>query len=497
MGARAILLAFLIFPILCATETQVLAQKKVALVIGNETYVSQTRLDNPGRDALVIAGVLQKIGFKLVGDGPFINLDKTNTDHVVQTFGTMAQGADIALFYFSGHGMQIGGTNYLIPVDLGSFSPATVDFRTLNASLVLKVMDQSGARLKIMLLDACRTNPFLGQKDQGGGLAYMNAPAGTIIGFATQPNATASQGPPGGTSPYAKELASYMPIKGREIFAMLNEVGLAVMARTSYQQQPWISASPIPGKFYLNEPDRVAGIPAPPPIVLRDEPPRQIPTMPPVTTSNGAALAFIQLAYKQLDKKDYAGARTTLTEGIKEDENSAIAFSYRGFAWVLQGLASTSPHAALLAYREGLIDLDRAIRLDPTYAPVRRHRGNALVATYKVLRALGEPTNDILNGAINDLNDAVKLDPMSKSNANALGEAYLLKGAYRDAIDSFNKAIARDSSYAAPYSGICTAYRMLGDLDEARRYAKLAADRDRDLRSKPCLGEKGVMARGR
>jgi tetratricopeptide (TPR) repeat protein len=81
----------------------------------------------------------------------------------------------------------------------------------------------------------------------------------------------------------------------------------------------------------------------------------------------------------------------------------------------------------------------------------------------------------------------VALDPTSKINANALGEAYLLKGDYRAAIDHFNKAIERDRSYAAPYSGICFAQRALDDLAAARRYARLAASRDSDLASKPCL----------
>src|SRR5262249_17432384 len=88
---------------------------------------------------------------------------------------------------------------------------------------------------------------------------------------------------------------------------------------------------------------------------------------------------------------------------------------------------------ALAAYREGFPDLDIAIRLDPSYAPVRRHRGSTIVATYKALRALGQPTNDILDSAIDDLKDAVKLDPTSKNNANALGEAYLAKWHQRDA----------------------------------------------------------------
>jgi tetratricopeptide (TPR) repeat protein len=409
--------------LVCATVNQAVAQKRVALVIGNDAYMSGARLDNPGRDARAIGATLQKLGFKLVEGRPLVDLDKATTDRMVERFGIMAQDADIALFYFSGHGMQIGGANYLVPIDLGSgsFTPATVDLRTLNADLVLAVLDKSRSRVKMMLLDACRTNPFLANKDQGGGLAQMKAPAATVIGFATQPNATAWQGPAGGLSPYANALATYMDVKGLELFAMLNEVGLAVMDATNNSQQPWISFSPIPRKIILNP------IPTTPPL-LGLAPPDT-----PVPSPGGASLDLIQRAYKQMDSEDYAGARATLTEAIKVDRTFAPAYSYRGFAWYLEGSTAKDPRNALVAYRQGLPDLDMAIRLDPSYAPVRRHRGNTSVAMYKARRALGQPTNDILDRAIDDLKVAVKLDPTSKTNANALGEAYLVKWHQRDA----------------------------------------------------------------
>jgi hypothetical protein len=412
--------------LMCATVNQAVAEKRVALVIGNDAYVHGTPLDNPGRDARAIGATLKKLGFKLVGDRPHVDLDKAATDRMVEAFGIMAQDADIALFYFSGHGMQIGGTNYLVPIDLESFTPPTVDFRTLNADLVLAVLDKSRSRVKMMLLDACRTNPFLASKDQGGGLAQMKAPAATVIGFATQPNTTAWQGPTGGLSPYAKALVTYMDVKGLELFAMLNEVGLAVMDATNNRQQPWISSSPIPRRLVLKRAEEVPPIPPP---LLDPVPP--IPN-PPLIGNAPPALDLIQQAHKQLDSNDYAGARATLTQAIKVDGTFAPAYSSRGFAWYLEG-SKKDPRNALVAYREGFPDLDMAIRLDPSYAPVRRHRGNTIVATYKALRALGEPTNDIIDRAIDDLKDAVKLDPTSKNNANALGEAYRVKWNQRDA----------------------------------------------------------------
>jgi hypothetical protein len=472
----------------CIASNASLAQRKTALVIGNDNYKNHAQLDNAGRDARLMAAALKKIGFKLVGDNALIDLNKATIDKVVDAFSGLAQDADIAVFYFSGHGAQIGGTNYLLPVELDSYSPATADLRTLNANLVLKAI--GGAKLKIILLDACRTNPFVPTKGQGGGLAIMHAPAGTLIGFATQPGATATQGPLGGNSPYAEALATYLGVRGLELFAMLNEVGLAVMDKTKNQQppqQPWISASPITGPVILNL-EVIAGKPP-----IRPAPPELLPPTPKIVgctdvhcQTNGKSLPFVQQAYKQLDKNDYNGARRTLTRAIELDPNFAPTFSYRGFSWYLEG-QSKRPKDALEDYRQAFSDLDAAIQLDPSYAPVRRHRGNNILAIYKALKALGKPANDILDHAIDDLKDAVTLDPTSKVSANALGRAHLLKGSYEDAIESFNRAIERDAKYAAAYSGLCFAYRMLGDKAKARKYAHIAANLDDDFSSRPCL----------
>src|SRR5262245_59281598 len=106
----------------CVTANQAVAQKKVALVIGDDHYAQETPLQNPGRDARLIAARLQKLGFELVGDDALIDLDKATTDRMVSLFGDMAQNADVALFYFSGHGRQLNGTNYLLPINVGPYT---------------------------------------------------------------------------------------------------------------------------------------------------------------------------------------------------------------------------------------------------------------------------------------------------------------------------------------------------------------------------------------
>jgi tetratricopeptide (TPR) repeat protein len=252
------------------------------------------------------------------------------------------------------------------------------------------------------------------------------------------------QGPPGGNSPYAEALAHFMRVKGLEIFAFFNEVARKVRDATAKEQEPWVSYSAIEGKAYLNPPDVQLAIPATPLELQGYEP--DAPSSPPTELRTSASLPFIQLAWKQLDNNDFAAARATLTKGIEADRNSAVAYSYRGFAWYREGLKFKDPHSAYEAYRQGFPDLDEAIKLDPSYAPVRRHRGNTIVATYKALKALRRPTNDILDRAIDDLKDAVRLDPTSEANSHALEEVYRVKReasrvkpSYKPPIENFNK----------------------------------------------------------
>jgi hypothetical protein len=229
-------------------------EKRVALVVGDSAYRYVTPLGNPKNDAMLVADTLRALGFKLVGDGPQLDLDKAGIDRVVQQFGTALQGADVGLFYFAGHGMQVRGSNYLVPVDANPTREADIDFQMLDANLVLRQMADSGTKLNIVLLDACRNNPFGGHglRASNGGLAQMQAPEGTLISFATQPGNVALDG--ADDSPYSRALAEVMRRPGLDVFRTFNEVGLAVASATGGQQQPWLSLSPIKGDFYFSGP---------------------------------------------------------------------------------------------------------------------------------------------------------------------------------------------------------------------------------------------------
>jgi TPR repeat protein len=227
-------------------------EHRVALVIGNASYQHVNRLANPGNDAKLIADTLQKSGFTLVGGGAQLNLDKASFDRLVQDFGKQIQGADVALFYYAGHGMQVDNTNWLVPIDANPTRQQDLDFQMVNAELVLKQMDGASTRLNILILDACRNNPFanMGTRGVASGLAQMKAPDGTLISFATQPGNVAADGT-GADGPFATALAESIRKPGLDIFHLFNQVGLSVKRATQGSQEPWVSSSPIDGEFYF------------------------------------------------------------------------------------------------------------------------------------------------------------------------------------------------------------------------------------------------------
>ncbi len=239
--------------------------KRIALVIGNGGYQYVPRLANPTSDARLMAETLRELGFTLIGDKAQEDLDKPHFDQAVQTFGNEIQGAAVALFYYAGHGIQVNGSNYLVPVSANPTREADVDFQMVGVQLILHQMDESGAKLNLVILDACRNSPFGGKglRSTSSGLAQMQAPTGTLISYATQPGNVAADGTDG-HSPYTQALVASMREPGRGIFDVFNQVGLKVMASTAGVQQPWLASSPIEGQFFF-VPAQTAGTPQPAP----------------------------------------------------------------------------------------------------------------------------------------------------------------------------------------------------------------------------------------
>jgi len=261
---------------------------RVALVIGNSAYRSIERLANPANDAVSIAARLEALGFELVGDGPQMDLDKEGFERVLATFRKEVNRADVALFFYAGHGVQVAGVNWLVPVSAAPRVEADVAQQMINANDILALMKAARAKLNVVILDACRDDPFPAASTAApaatpaakpptakptkakpatrgsGGLGRMDAPDNTLIAYATQPGNVALDGS-GGNSPYSKALAEAIGLPGLEIRRVFNEVGVRVRRVTNGQQQPWLSASPIEREVYLaGRPSSLATQPASP-----------------------------------------------------------------------------------------------------------------------------------------------------------------------------------------------------------------------------------------
>lgn len=244
--SRVIVAAFL----LCAA-TAAHAEKRVALVIGNSAYQTVEKLPNPAADARLMSDTLLSLGFFVVGGGAQLDLDKDGFDAALKKFGNELIGADVALFYFAGHGVEARGENYLVPVDVHPADEGDVFARMVDLQNVVDTIEKSGTRINLLLLDACRDNPFHDRVPSiSAGLAQMQAPAGTFISFATQPRSVSFDGDDG-HSPYTRALAETMQHPGFGLFRTFNEVGLAVEKATRGRQLPWLSSSPIAGNFYF------------------------------------------------------------------------------------------------------------------------------------------------------------------------------------------------------------------------------------------------------
>ena len=276
MAGRVAIVSRLMFAafLMCAGIGPVHAEKRVALVIGNSAYRTVPALPNPAADARLMSDTLLSLGFFVVGGGAQVDLDKASFDDVLREFGKELIGADVALFYYAGHGVETHGLNYLVPVDAHAADEGDVFAQMTGLAGILDQMEKAGARINLVLLDACRDNPFRdrGVRSTTGGLAQMQAPVGTLISFATQPRSVSLDGDDG-HSPYTRALAETMQRPGFGLFKTFNEVGLAVEKATGGQQLPWVSSSPIVGNFYFaGKPATVPAL-APPVQEARISPP--------------------------------------------------------------------------------------------------------------------------------------------------------------------------------------------------------------------------------
>lgn len=218
------------------------AEQRVALVIGNAGYEINPALDNPAHDARLMAETLGSLGFEVI---QLIDADQATMKDAIANFGRSlrAGGPDtVGLFYYAGHAVQAKGNNYLIPIRSTIRDEADLDLVGVEGRWVLRQMESARNITNIVILDACRDNPFaeVGSLEQG--LARMDAPTGTFITYATAPGKVAFDGT-GMNSPFTTALAQAMTQPGVPIEQMFKDVRVAVLEATNGAQTPWDSSS--------------------------------------------------------------------------------------------------------------------------------------------------------------------------------------------------------------------------------------------------------------
>jgi formylglycine-generating enzyme required for sulfatase activity/uncharacterized caspase-like protein len=227
-------------------RVSIASEPRVALVIGNSTY-KVGPLKNPSNDAEDIASALRALGFRVT-----LRKDATQQQMVdaIAAFGKELRKGGVGLFYFAGHGVQSRGNNFLIPVNANVGSEAQLEFDTVNAARVLSEMDSAGNRVNIMILDACRDNPFARSfRTTSGGLVAMEAAKGTYISFATGPGSVAADGI-GRNGVYTEQLLKSLRQPESEVDRVFRRVAADVSRATGGKQSPWGSHN-LTGDFYF------------------------------------------------------------------------------------------------------------------------------------------------------------------------------------------------------------------------------------------------------
>lgn len=253
MSRRRLLACVALVPLVWAVRRQAwaqakveaTAQRRVALVIGNARY-PEFPLNNPEHDAQLIAQTLRTLDFEV---SEHLNLKARDFKRVLREFAQRMDDDQVAsVFYYAGHGVQIGGRNYLLPVDIALRDEAEVRDEAIDLQeALLARVDRVRPRARIFIIDACRNDPFAARRTaarKSDGLAEMAAP-GALIAFSAAPGRAAEDGPVGGNSIYTRHLASELRAAGVEAEDMFKAVRIKVLRDTAQRQIPWVNTSMV------------------------------------------------------------------------------------------------------------------------------------------------------------------------------------------------------------------------------------------------------------
>jgi hypothetical protein len=236
------------------TTAGAFAGRRVALVIGNSAYRHTPRLENPRNDATDVGTSLKQLGFEVMQS---VDLDKASMDRRIRDFASALEGAEAGVLFYAGHGLQVGGQSYLVPVDAQLTNAAALDFEMVRLDLIQRTMERA-TRTNLLFLDACRDNPLarnlaraMGTRSAeiGHGLAAIESGVGTLISYSTQPGNIALDGQ-GRNSPFSAALAKRMGARDEDLASILIDVRNEVIMATQGRQIPW-EHSALTARFFF------------------------------------------------------------------------------------------------------------------------------------------------------------------------------------------------------------------------------------------------------
>lgn len=424
--------------------------ERVALLIGNADYESVTPLSNPSNDIKEFSNALSKVGFEvMVRENVLTNREM---DEAVEEFANKLRRKQVGLFYYSGHGLQLNGENYLVPIKAKIKVEKDIDYECFPANKLVRYMDEAKSPMNIVILDACRNNPFKGQsRSIGGGLAKMAAANQMVIAYATDPDKKAEDGDPGKNSPYMKNILKNMYKPGLTIEQFFKEVRKGVLEETGQSQRPWETSclttdfSFIPAEGF---PAPVSAVETAKPVTETPKPadsPQPSVAAPAVTPSAPAGDEdLIKQTRKAVEGKDWVAAVEKMGTILEKNPTNVNALINRGFAY-----------SNLHGYNKALRDFDKAIEVAPNNAAARNNRGFALLAT-------GDT-----KGAIADFDKAISVDPQLAAAFHGRGVALFKQGQKEKALADLDKAVELSPKNPALFHNRGLVKQALGNGDAA------------------------------
>jgi uncharacterized caspase-like protein len=228
--------------------TTAVAEKRLALIFGNADYGTSSVLKNPVNDANLMEGTLKTLGFEVM---KHINAKKTEMEQAIREFSEKLPQYNVALFYYAGHGVQVDGENYLIPTDAALNKQTDCQWEAIQVNKIVRQFEQVPENINIVILDACRDNPFRSWSRGGAqGFRAINSVSGTIISFATAEGSTAADGS-GSNGTFTEELVKQMNIP-QSLSNVFNNTRKQVMKRTNNMQRP-LEMNGLTGDFYFKK----------------------------------------------------------------------------------------------------------------------------------------------------------------------------------------------------------------------------------------------------